>query len=118
MLGDGANLLTDTGSCGLKESSYIAYIVLSVHVYDTCPFAYSSLYTSRLIRSENWLRGWANSLKVNANGGIKEFKCWWEKVFMKWNIPEPELSVRFILDHVWQTTTGNRAAVSGIWLVL
>lgn len=57
-------------------------------------------------------------LKVDVNSGIKEFKCRWEKVFMEWNIPEPELSVRFILDHVWQTTTGNRAAVSGIWLTL
>lgn len=122
MLGDGAdgiNLLTNTGRCGLKESGVVYYLSMNVRI--TANLTTHQMYTSRLMRSDKWPRGRAYSLmrvKVTGNNGIKEFKCRWEKVFMKWNIPQPELSVRFILDHVWQKTTGNRAAVSrlNIWL--
>ena len=57
-------------------------------------------------------RNHSSRSKAIANDDIREFKCQWVRRLEEHNIPEAELSVKYIVDHVWQTTSGKNIAVS------
>ena len=68
------------------------------------------------------LTGWSPTLRgndihhpmsgVSASGDVREFETEWVRRLKEAGIPEPELSVRFIVGHVWSVTAGDNAAVS------
>ena len=68
------------------------------------------------------LTGWSRSPRdddihgpvsgFTARGDVREFETEWVRRLKEAGIPEPELSVRFIVEHVWSMTAGDNAAVS------